>query len=101
MEGLSKEYVIQKVEEHKVLIKSATDRLSDILYKFRKENPKDFELTDEYSLEVRKVVHEIVSELSMIGGFCDSWSRDYIDKTVTIVAGFTSKSKISVFSSYS
>src|SRR4030066_1274681 len=97
MEKLSKEYIIQKVEEHKDIIQNATDRLSDILYKFRKEHPSEFDLNEETSVEVRKVLHEIISEVSKIGGFCDSWTRDYIDKTVRIVGDMTSHDKISKF----
>src|SRR3990170_7267191 len=99
MEKLSKEYIIQKVEEHKDIIKTATDRLSDILYDFRKEHSEEFDLNEETSLEVRKILHEIVSEVSMIGGFCDGWTRDYINKTVNIVGNMTSQEKISKFES--
>lgn len=97
LERLSKEYVIKKVEEYKELIRDATDRLSETLYEFRKQFPKEFDLNEEFSLKVRKILHEIVSQVSNIGGFCDGWTRGYIDKTVTIIGTFTSKRKISVF----
>lgn len=100
MEKLSKEYVIQKVEEHKDLIKDATDRLSETLYTFHKQYPKDIELNEEFSLEVRKILHEIVAEVSMIGGFCDNWTRDYLDKTVNIMAGIIAPREISYFNSF-
>lgn len=89
MEKLSKEYIIQKVEGHKDLIRDATDRLSDTLYKFRKEHPNEFELNEEYSNEIRKILHEIISQVSMIGGFCDDQTRDYINKMVNIVGSIT------------
>jgi len=93
MEKLSKEYVIQKVEGHKDIIRDATDRLSDTLFKKRKlEN--SLLLSEEATLEVRKILHEIVSELSMIGGFCDKWTRNYIDSTVRILGITTSISRI-------
>lgn len=39
---------------------------------------------------MRKIVHEIVSELSMIGGFCDNWSKQYIERINQTVAAMTS-----------
>lgn len=83
MEGLSKEYMIKQVKAHKDLIRDATDRLSDILYRARVS--KNLELNEKDSLAVRKTLHEIVSELSMIGGYCDGWTKNYIDKTVVVV----------------
>lgn len=100
MEKLSKEYIIQKVEEHKDLIRYATDRLSDCFYKFRKAHPTDYNLTEEESLEIRKIIHAIISEVSMIGGFCDDWTRDYINKTVNIVSAYTMQTRISLLASY-
>ena len=100
MEKLSKEQIIQDVEGHKDIIRDATDRLSDTLYKFRKEHPTEFDLDEENSLEVRKIIHQIISEVSMIGGFCDSWTKNYITKTVNIIGAFTSKSRISIFNSF-
>jgi hypothetical protein len=93
MEKLSKEYIIQKVEEHKDIIKDATDRLSDTLFKNRKLNNR-LNLSEEATLEVRKILHEIVSELSMIGGFCDKWTQNYLDSTINILGITTAKSRI-------
>ena len=94
MDKLSKEYVIQKIEEHKDLIRDATDRLSDAFFKYRKQFGKSRELSEEASLEVRKILHQIVSELSMIGGFCDGWTQGYIGNTVNILGKRTAKRKI-------
>lgn len=85
MEGLSKEYMINQIKGHKDIIRDATDRLSGILFKVRVS--KSLELSEEDSLAIRKILHEIVSELSMIGGYCDNWTREYIDRTVTIIGG--------------
>jgi hypothetical protein len=65
-------------------------RRSEILYKARKTLEDKFELDDENTLAVRKIVHEIVSELSMIGGFCDKWSKQYIERINDTVATMTS-----------
>ena len=91
MEELSKEYIIEQVKAHKDLIKDATDRLSDLLFKARVS--KHSELSEEDSLAVRKILHEIVSELSMIGGYCDRWTRHYIEQTANIV-GIETSSRI-------
>lgn len=88
MESLDKEFVVRQVKTHKDVIRDATDRLSDVLYKARVS--KDLELSEEDSLTVRKILHEITSELSMIGGYCDGWTKRYIDKTVAIVGDTTS-----------
>lgn len=88
MEGLSKEYVINQIKSHKDIIRDATDRLSDLLYKFRVS--KSLRLNEKDSLKVRKILHEIVSELSMIGGYCDKWTRNYINETVRLIGASTS-----------
>lgn len=88
MEGLSKEYIIGQVKAHKDVIRDATDRLSDILFKARVS--KNLELSEKDSLAVRKILHEIVSELSMIGGYCDKWTRNYIDETAILIGQQTS-----------
>ncbi len=88
MERLSKEYIINQVKAHKEIIKDATDRLSDLLSKARVS--KSMRLSEENSLAVRKILHEIVSELSMIGGYCDGWTRNYIQKTVNVIGVETS-----------
>jgi hypothetical protein len=90
MEGLSKELIIQQVEAHRDRIRDATDRLSEIIHNARKTLLKESELDDESTLAVRKVVHEIVSEISSIGGFCDKWTRDYIVRLDQAVAYMTS-----------
>src|SRR5208283_5597502 len=100
MEKLSKEQVIRIVEGHKDIIRDATDRLSDSFCKFRKAHPNDLDLTEEESVEIRKIIHSIISEVSMIGGFCDSWTRNYIAKTVNIVSAYTVERKISILSFY-
>jgi hypothetical protein len=100
MQNLSKEQIINNVEGHKDIIRDATDRLSEILYKYRKKCTTDLNLSHEESLEIRKILHEITSEVSMIGGFCDSWTRNYITKTVNIVSKISSRSKISYFDCY-
>jgi hypothetical protein len=90
MVDLSKEYVIQQVEAHKDRIRDASDRLSDILYEGRKHMGNNLRLGEERSLAIRKIIHEIFSELSIIGGFCDSWTQRYIQQTAhgvgTIIA---------------
>lgn len=83
MERLSKEYMVNQVKAHKDLIRDATDRLSEILYRARVS--KNLQLKEKDSLAVRKTLHEIVSELSMIGGYCDGWTRNYINKTVSLI----------------
>lgn len=85
MEGLSKEYVIQQVVAHKDRIRDATDRLSDVIHKAKIRLSKNYELSDKSALTIRKIIHEIVSELSIIGGFCDKWTKGYIDRTANIV----------------
>lgn len=88
MEGLSKEYMINQVKSHKDIIRDATDRLSDLLYKARVS--KELELSEKDSLKARKILHEIISELSMIGGYCDKWTRNYIGETVRLIGAHTS-----------
>lgn len=88
MEGLSKEFMISQVKTHKGIIIDATDRLSDILFKARVS--KSLKLSREDALAVRKILHEIVSELSMIGGYCDKATRSYIDATVNLIGMRTS-----------
>lgn len=88
MESLSKEYMINQIKSHKDLIKDSTDRLSEILYKARVS--KDSKLSERDALKVRKILHEIVSELSLIGGYCDRWTRNYIDETVRLIGAMTS-----------
>lgn len=90
MAGLSKEYVIQQVVAHKDRIRDVTDRLSDVLHEAKKRTGKNLELDDESSLAIRKTIHEMVSELSIIGGFCDDWTRQYIDQTANIIGGIAS-----------
>lgn len=90
MEGLTKEYIVQQVEAHKDRIRDATDRLSEILHNARKTLLKEDKLDDENTLAIRKIVHEIISEISMIGGFCDKWSRDYIERITLAVSYMTS-----------
>jgi len=88
LESLSKEYMISQVKAHKDIIRDATDRLSDILFKARVS--KNLELSEKNSLAVRKILHEIVSELSMIGGYCDKTTKNYIDTTVNLIGSRTS-----------
>ena len=85
MEGLSKEYIISQVKAHKDLIRDATDRLSETLFKATRRLSKHLELSDKDSLSVRKILHEMVSELSLIGGYCDNWTQGYINRTVNII----------------
>ena len=87
MEASLKEYVIQQVIAHKDRIRDATDRLSCILHEAKKKLSKDLELPEESILETRKIIHEILSELSIIGGFCDKWTRDYIERMTNIIGG--------------
>jgi len=94
MESLSKEYMINQVKTHKDNIRDATDRLSEILFKARKRLSKDLQLNEKDSLAVRKILHEIVSELSMIGGYCDSRTQRYIDETANIIGIQTSVTRI-------
>jgi hypothetical protein len=85
MADLSKDYVIQQVVAHKDRIRDASDRLSDILYEGRKHLGNNLRLGEERSLAIRKIVHEIVSELSIIGGFCDGWTQRYIKETAHVI----------------
>jgi len=94
-ERLSKEYVIQQVKAHKDLIRDASDRLSDVLYEGRKQLGSHLELGQEYSLTIRKIIHEIVSELSIIGGFCDNWTKRYIQETTLIIGAMVIPTRIS------
>ena len=82
MEDMSKEYMINQIKAHKDIIRDATDRLSEMLYRVRVSRSK---LNEKDSLSVRRILHEIVSELSMIGGYCDKWTRNYIDRTVSLI----------------
>lgn len=79
---MSKEYMIKQIKAHKDIIRDATDRLSEMLYRVRVSGSK---LNEKDSLSVRRILHEIVSELSMIGGYCDKWTRNYIDRTVSLI----------------
>lgn len=79
---MSKEYMINQIKAHKDIIRDATDRLSEMLYRVRVSRSK---LNEKDSLSVRRILHEIVSELSMIGGYCDKWTRNYIDRTVSLI----------------
>lgn len=83
--------MIQQVIAHKDRIKEATDQLSEVLCK-AKSKPKvkeTWKLDDESSLQVRKIAHELVEEISIIGGFCDGWTKNYIKRISPIIAGIT------------
>lgn len=88
--SISKERMIEIVIAHKDRIRDATDQLSEIIYKAKSNMPKNtWNLDEENALAIRKVIHEIVEEISIIGGFCDGWTRNYIAKTTPIIAGIT------------
>jgi hypothetical protein len=91
MEKLSKEYMVQQVINHKDRLKEATDELSRIFSEARikRQTRTNLGLDEETSLQIRKIVHEIMEEISIIGGFCDGSTQDYIHKISLIVAGKT------------
>lgn len=87
---ISKERMIEIVIAHKDRIREATDQLSEIIYKAKSKTPKNaWNFDEESALAIRKVIHEIVEEISIIGGFCDGWTRNYIAKVTPIVADIT------------
>jgi len=88
--SISKERMIEIVIAHKDRIREATDQLSEIIYKAKSKLPRNaWKLDEESALAVRKTTHEIVEEISIIGGFCDGWTRNYIAKTTPIIAEIT------------
>lgn len=59
--------MINEAKTRKELIGDATDRLLNILFEVRKSNTPT--LSEKYSLAVRKALHGIVPESSMIGEY--------------------------------
>jgi hypothetical protein len=90
LEKLSQEYLIQQVITHKDRLKDATDQLSQTLSEYRSQNKaKTWTVDEKTALRIREIAHEIIEEISIIGGFCDGWTRNYIDKITPFIAGIT------------
>ncbi len=58
------------VEEHKKRIRKITNKILDIIGQ---------SFNDKTKLQVRKLVNEVVSELSVIVGFCGSREKKWVD----------------------
>jgi len=91
VEKLSKEYMIQQVVAHKDRLREATDHLSQTLSKTKSKLKASgkWELDEKSALRIREIIHEIMEEISIIGGFCDNWTQNYIRKIAPIIAGIT------------
>jgi hypothetical protein len=91
VEKLSKEYMIQQVVAHKDMLREATDQLSQTLSqtKSKLKASGKWELDEKSALRIREIIHEIMEEISIIGGFCDSWTQNYIRQIAPIIAGIT------------
>ena len=88
--SISKDRMVEIVIAHKDRIREATDQLSEIIYKAKSKMPKNaWKLDEQSSLAIRKIIHEIVEEIAIIGGFCDGWTRKYIARVTPAVAGIT------------
>jgi hypothetical protein len=68
--SLSQKERERAVEEHKKRILKATNKILDTVGHGFDDNAR---------LQVRKLVNEVVSELSMIAGFCSSKEREWVE----------------------
>ena len=87
--------MIEIVVTQKKKIKEATDRLSQTLEDSKVDN--ELELKKNSIVEIRKIIHEIISELSIIGGFCDGWSRNYVSRISSAVAETVSQCELMIW----
>ena len=62
-------------------------RLKNVHGKTDEEWKKSFELTDGENLRVRKKLNQIISNLSIIAGFCDQNSQEYVQRFAVIISG--------------
>ncbi len=88
MSGLTKQQMINIVDEKKEEIRIAADELSEAIHGLKIGELLD----DEKTILVKKKLREIMSKLSFIGGFCDQHSKNWIIKVSNIVAAMTALS---------
>ena len=67
---------------------------SEILELWRKKG--SVYLDGDTAMQIRKNIHVIFENLSIIGGFCDGGSRDYIDRLSNIVGNIVMRSQITM-----
>lgn len=109
--SLPPEIKFQTLLQKKDEIRRATDEISEILKKLGKGSPiearlrrlqasgteydKSYYTLDEQSaLTVRQKIHEIISSLSVITGFCDNRARNFLVDITLVVSRITTKSEI-------
>lgn len=91
MEKMSKEYMIQQVIAHKDRLREAADQLSRTLSEARSKvkAEKGWKLDEKTALQIREILHEMMEQISIIGGFCDGWTQNYIRRISPFIAGIS------------
>ena len=109
--SLSSEVKLQTILLQKEEVRKATDEISRIIRKLGKGSPfeaslrrlrtKDKEIEDPYykldeqsSIAVREKLHKIVSSVSIIAGFCDKNTKDYVMRISKVAAEISAQSEI-------
>ena len=111
--SLSQEVKLQTILQKKEDIRRATDEISKIikklgkgspykvairvLQKFDDQEPKGdpyYKLDEQSSVAVREKLHEIVSSLSIIAGFCDKVAQDYALRISKVATEITAQNEI-------
>jgi Arc/MetJ-type ribon-helix-helix transcriptional regulator len=99
---MSKEKMIEIVMAQKKDIVETTDEIDEVFQKFYdKYNTEDFMhkttcLDSQNTLLIKKKVNDIISKLSIIGGFCDKDTQRYIDTLTGYGGKYASLDEISV-----
>ena len=93
---LPKEKMIEIVIDHKKNIVKTTNQISESLQKLREPTSKKMSLDYETALFVKKSVHQVVSDLSIIGGFCGGTEKDYINRMAFMLGGLVATGYIDI-----
>jgi len=100
--SLSPEVKLQTILQEKEKVRKATDEISDIIKKLGKGSPYRppsdddpyFRLDEQSALAVRQKIHQIISSLSVIAGFCDKSAQDHILRIESVARNITAKHEI-------
>ena len=80
--SISKEKQISIVISHKRKIVRLTNKILEILH----ESSVHEKISDEQKLLIRKLINEVVSELTTVASFCGSKERDWANRMTEIAA---------------
>lgn len=78
--ALSKEKMIEIVIDRKERIVKTTNQISESLQRLRESTSEKEALEHKTTLFIKKSVDQVISNLSIIGGFCGRGERDYISR---------------------